>query len=68
MTNVTSELPIEENNELKTINEKNSDVKEQDTNGVSKTGAVLLLNELVTKAASAANDSRLQNDFNSLKF
>lgn len=47
-------------------NEKN-DVKDLDANGVPETGAVLLLNEIVSKAASAANNSRLQSDFNSIK-
>ncbi|XP_055302266.1 sensory neuron membrane protein 1-like [Sitodiplosis mosellana] len=65
-----SELSDKVNDGLKTIDEKDADVNVngEDTNSHSKNGAVILLNEIVTKAASAANKSRLQTDFNSIKF
>lgn len=64
-----NESPAKENKGLKTIYEKDADTHGLETNGVPKSaGAVLLLNEIVTKAASAANNSRLQRDFNSIKF
>lgn len=72
---IANEPPVKENNGLKTIDENyvnadtNADVDDTDTTDISKTGAVLLLDEIVTKAASAASNSRkLQNDFNSIKF
>lgn len=59
-----------ENNDLKTIEEKDADLNlnEPDASNASMNGAVILLNEIFTKAASAANSTRLQNDFNSMKF
>lgn len=70
VTNASERIPPIENNDLKTIEEKDDDVNlnEQDASNASQTGAVILLNEIVTKAASAANNRRLQNDFNSIKF
>lgn len=65
---VPNNEPAKENNGLKTVNENEVVANELDMNGVPRTGAVLLLNEIVTKAASAANNSRLQKDFNSIKF
>lgn len=58
--NEENESPAQENNVIN--NEKNAVIK--DASSVSETGAVLLLNEIVSKAA---NNSRLQNDFNSIK-
>lgn len=67
-----SKLPAKETNGLKTTEDKDADVNvkvgQHDTNGISNNGAVILLNEIVTKAASAANSSRLQKDFNSIKY
>lgn len=60
--NEENESPAQENNVMN--NKKNAVIKELDANGVPETGAVLLLNEIVSKAA---NNSRLQNDFNSIK-
>lgn len=70
VTNTSERIPPIENNELTTIEEKDADVNlnEQDASNASKNGAVILLNEIVTKAASVANSRRLQNDFNSIKF
>lgn len=54
---------IEDNRIDKKLKRNGTDKKNEDTNGDPSIAAVLLVSEVVTKAASAANKIRLQRNF-----